>query len=262
MLLGDPPSFDEDDTDPHCCVKPLDAVALPSLAATAACRSRHGPTASCSAPMASRLRYLSTVRPGMPPRPPRLPHTPRQSRLRCGTPSPSPRVPRTFLKVSRGRRLPYLMSTSPASGRMAHRVRSAPAARRSSGMAHPCPTRVHLPPQLRHTRVSRKLRFGTWASPSTSYVWRARTGFPPAVWSPSPSGWLPTTPPQGGSHMGATIAPAPKRHQRNLVSTLAATARKADLAPRHYRIPPPSDMPRKTTSAASGRRSGSDGRAR
>ena len=59
--------------------------------------------------------------------------------------------------------------------------------------------------------------------------------------------------------MAATIAPAPKRHQRNLVSTLAATARKADLAPRHYRNPAPGDMPRKTTSAASRRRSGSDG---
>ena len=61
VLLGDPPSFDEDDTDPHCCVKPLDAVALPSLAATAACRTRHGPAASCSAPMAPRLRCLVTV---------------------------------------------------------------------------------------------------------------------------------------------------------------------------------------------------------
>ena len=121
------------------------------------------------------------------------------------------------------------------------------------------PTRVHLPPQLRHTRVSRKLRFGTWASPSTSYGCRARTGFPPAVWSPSLSGWLPTTLPQGSSHMAATIAPAPKRHQRNFVITLAATARMADLAPRHYRIPPPGDMPRKAPSAASGRRNGSDG---
>ena len=61
VLLGDPPSFDEDDSDPHGCVKPLDAVALPSRAATAACRTRHGPTASCSAPMASRLRCLVTV---------------------------------------------------------------------------------------------------------------------------------------------------------------------------------------------------------
>ena len=36
------------------------------------------------------------VRPGMPPRPPRLPQAPRQSRLRCRTPSLSPRAPRTF----------------------------------------------------------------------------------------------------------------------------------------------------------------------
>ena len=34
VLLGDPPSLDEDDSDPHCCVKPCDAVAVPSLAAT------------------------------------------------------------------------------------------------------------------------------------------------------------------------------------------------------------------------------------
>ena len=53
------------------------------------------------------------------------------------------------------------------------------------------PTRVHLPPQLRHTRVLRKLRFGTWASPSTSYGCRARTGFPPAVWSHQSVGMAP-----------------------------------------------------------------------
>ena len=48
-------------------------------------------------------------------------------------------VPSCPANVSRGRRLPCLMSVSPAIGRMAHRVRFAPAARRSSGMAHPCP---------------------------------------------------------------------------------------------------------------------------
>ena len=86
-------------------------------------------------------------------------------------------------------------------------------------------------------------------------LWRrACTGFPPAVWSPSLSGWLPTTPPQGGSHMAATIAPAPKRHQRKFVSTLAATALQADLAHRHYRIAPPGDRPPEAPSAASGRR--------
>ena len=121
------------------------------------------------------------------------------------------------------------------------------------------PTRVHLPPQLRNTRVSRKLRFGTWASPSTSYGGAPAPDFHRLSGLTSLSGWLPITLPQGSSHMAATIAPAPKRHQRNLVSTLAAAAFKADLAPRHYRIAPPGDMPPKASSAASGRRSGSDG---
>ena len=55
----------------------------------------------------------------------------------------------------------------------------------------------------------------------------------------------------------------PPRHHagiNDLVSNpLGATGRKADLGPRHYRIPPPGNIPRKTPSAASGRRSGSDG---
>ena len=154
VLLGDPPSFDEDDSDPHCCVKPLDAVALPSLAATAACRTRHGPAASCSAPMASRLRCLVTVYgPGC------LPG--HRDYLKLATtvsasmedafsvPSCLADVP----EVSRGRRLPCLMSMSPAIGRMAHRVRFAPAARQSSGMAYPCPrgciSRYAIPPYSR-----------------------------------------------------------------------------------------------------------------
>ena len=121
------------------------------------------------------------------------------------------------------------------------------------------PTRVHLPPQLRNTRVSRKLRFGTWASPSTSYGGAPAPDFHRLSGLTSLSGWLPTTLPQGSSHMAATIAPAPRWHQRNLVITLATTARMADLAPRHYRIPAPGDMPRKAPSAASDRGNGSDG---
>ena len=156
VLLSDPPSFDEDDSDPHCCVKPLDAVALPSLAATAACRTRHGPPASCSAPMVSRLRCLLTVRPGMPPWPPRLPQAPRQSRLRCRTPSLSPRAPANVPEVSRGRRLPCLMSMSPAIDAHAWCTRSIRPCRPSiERHGASVPTRVHLPLQLRHTRVSR-----------------------------------------------------------------------------------------------------------
>ena len=66
-----------------------------------------------------------------------------------------PSCPANVPEVSRGRRLPCLMSTSPATGRMAHRVRPAPAARRSSGMAHPCPRGCISRPQVHHTRVSR-----------------------------------------------------------------------------------------------------------
>ena len=53
----------------------------------------------------------------------------------CRVPSRPANIP----EVSRGRRLPYSMSTTPAIGRLAHPVRFAPTARRSSGMAHPCP---------------------------------------------------------------------------------------------------------------------------
>ena len=41
VLLGDPPSVDEDDADPYCCVMPLDAVALPGVR-----RSGTGPAGS------------------------------------------------------------------------------------------------------------------------------------------------------------------------------------------------------------------------
>ena len=193
--------------------------------------------ASCSAPMASRLRCLSTVRPGC------LPGH-RDFLTRHDSPGfDAGRLLRPLVPRERSRGLarpPPAVSDVHITRHRAHGASGSIRPRRPSAERHgrSVPTRVHLPPQLRHTRVPRKLRFGTWASPSTSYVRRARTGFPPAVWSPSLSGWLPTTPPQGGSHMAATIAPAPKRHQRKIVSTLAATAQKADLAPRHYRNRP------------------------
>ena len=222
VLLGDPPSFDEDDSDPHCCVKPLDAVALPSLAATAACRSRHGPPASCSAPMVSRLRCLLTVRPGMPPRPPPLPRSPRQPRLRCRTSAVSPRAPRVFRTSRETAACRVWMSVPPAIGHL----------------AHPCPCGCISRPQVHHTRVS----CDRGSAPGRRHP-RAMDAAPAPDFHrlsglTSLSGWLPTTPPQGGSNMGATIAPAPKRHQKYLLITLAAAALKADLAPRHYRIPP------------------------
>ena len=254
VLLGDPPSFDEDDSDPHCCVKPLDAVALPSLAATAACRTRHGPPASCSAPMVSRSRCLLTVRPGDASQATATTSnaTTVSASMQdiCRVPSRPANIP----EVSRGRRLPYAMSTPPAIGRMAHRVRFAPTARRSSGMAHPCP---------RGCISRRKSTILAYRATAVRHLGVAIH----ELWIPAPapdfhrlsgltslSEWLPTTLPKGSSHMAATIAPAPKRHHRNLVITLAAAAFKADLAPRHYRIAPPGDMPRKAPSAASGHR--------
>ena len=79
------------------------------------------------------------VRPGMPPRPPRLPRSPRQSRLRCRTPSLSPRAPRTFRTSREAAACRVWMSTPPAIGRPGASARSAPAARRSSAVAYPCP---------------------------------------------------------------------------------------------------------------------------
>ena len=254
VLLGDPPSFDEDDSDPHCCVKPLDAVALPSLAATAACRTRHGPPASCSAPMAPRLRCLSTVYgPGC------LPGH-RDYLTRHDSPGfDAGRLLRPLVPRERSRSLarpPSAVSDVHIARHRTHGASGSTRPRRPSVERHGAsvPTRVHLPPQLRNTRVSRKLRFGTWASPSTSYGGAPAPDFHRPSGLTSLSGWLPTTLPQGSSHMAATIAPAPKRHQNNLVITLAAAALRADLAPRHYRIAAPGDRPRKAPSAASGHR--------
>ena len=59
----------------------------------------------------------------------------------------------------------------------------------------------------------------------------------------------------GDQCVRGTLAPRHHAGTNDLLSkALGATGRKADFAPRHYRIPPPGDMPRKATSAASGRR--------
>ena len=170
VLLGDPPSFDEDDTDPHCCVKPLDAVALPSLAATAACRTRHGPAASCSAPMAPRLRCLVTVYgPGcLPGHRDYLKHHDSFGFDAGRLLSLSPRASRTFQRSREAAACRVWMSTPPAIGRLAHPVRSAPAARRSSGVAHPCPAGASPDASPPYSRIA-SLRIGTSASASTSY---------------------------------------------------------------------------------------------
>ena len=214
VLLGDPPSFDEDDSDPHCCVKPLDAVALPSLAATAACRTRYGPTASCSAPMVSRSRYLLTVRPGMPPRPPPLPQAPRQSRLRCRTSAVSPRAPRTFQKSREAAACRIRCPPRPRSGAWRIGFDSPPPPVNRAAWrirAHAGASPAAAPP---YSRIA-PLRFGTWASPSTSYGCRAHTGFPPAVWSHQSVGMAPdhaaTGRLQHGRYDSASTKAAPEK---------------------------------------------------
>ena len=128
----------------------------------------------------------------------------------CGVPSCPANVP----EVSRGRRLPYLMSTPPAIGRMAHRVRFAPAARRSSGMAHPCP-RGCISRRNSAILAYRATALRHLASPSTSYGCRARTGFPPAVWSHQSVGMAPdhaaTGRLQHGRYNSASTKAAPEK---------------------------------------------------
>ena len=126
-------------SDPHCCVKPH-RCSYPAVA----CGDRGVSHSTWAAGLlfgADGVVVTVSVdrTAGMPPWPPRLPRSPRQSRLRCKDSFFVPSRPANVPEVSRGRRLPCLMSMSPAIGRMAHRVRFAPAARRSSGMAHPCP---------------------------------------------------------------------------------------------------------------------------
>ena len=214
----------------------LDAVALPSLAATAACRARHGPAASCSAPMASRLRYLVTVYgPGC--LPGHRDYLKRHDSLSFDAGLLlRPVVPR---ERSEGLARPptAVSDVHPARDR-AHgasgsiRPRRPSIERRGASVPRGCISRRKS--AILAYRVTAHWHLGV----GIHELWRrACAGFPPAVWSPSLSGWLPTTPPQGGSHMAATIAPAPKRHQRNLLITLAAAALQAALAHRHYRAP-------------------------
>ena len=66
-----------------------------------------------------------------------------------------PSCPANIPNVSRDRRLPCLEVRSARDRALGASGRSAPAARRSSGMAHPCPRGCISRPQVHHTRVSR-----------------------------------------------------------------------------------------------------------
>ena len=165
---------------------------------------------------------------GMPPKPPRPPRSPRQFRLRSRT-SLVPSYPASRQKVSRSRRTAAFGCLDAARQSSRASRRFAPAAFRR--VAHPCPMPVHLPGDSENALASRKRHPGVGVH---ALATAPNAGFPPAVWSPSLPEWPPTMPHKGGSKDGSRVAPAPKRHQRRVFSTLAAAALQRRLAPRHY----------------------------
>ena len=173
-----------------------------------------------------------------------------------------PSCPANVPEVSRGRRLPYSMSTTPAIGRLAHPVRFAPTARRFERHGASVPTRVHLPPASPpYSRIVRP-RFGTWASPSTSYGYRARTGFPPAVWSHQSVGMAPDHAASGqlphGRYDSAGTKAAPEKSCYHPCRCCAPGRFSAPSLP----TPAPGDMARKALFGRFRPPAGSDGHAR
>ena len=142
VLLGDPPSFDEDDSDPHVCVMPCDAVAVPSLAATPACLATWagGLLFGVDGVAGHRFRHAR----GCLPRP----------RDRLGRHDSSGfdqgllwsrRAPRVVRRSREAAALPCSMPVPPVltCRPMAHPVDPPPPP--FSRVAHPCPMPVHLP---------------------------------------------------------------------------------------------------------------------
>ena len=83
VLLGDPPSFDEDDANPHCCVQPRRCSCR-----AVACGDRGVSCDMGRRPLVRRRWRRGSpfpARQGMPPLAPRPPRSPRQSRLRSRT---------------------------------------------------------------------------------------------------------------------------------------------------------------------------------
>ena len=210
---------------------PKDAVAVPSLAATAACLATwaSGLLFGVDGIADYRFRHARECLPLSRDRLGRR-DSPGFDQGLCLVPS----CPASFLKVSRGRRLPCAGCPSePACGRLAH------------PSIHPCPPvdraawriradGVHLP--MRSAILEHRASRGTWTSAAASYGCRARAGLPPAVCRPVCRASPPDNVAAGPQTDGVRLHPAPRRHQKRMFSSLAAAGRNADLAPRHYRI--------------------------
>ena len=228
VLLGDPPSLDGDDADPHCCARPFDAVAVPSPAAAAACLATWAGGLLFGADGVAAAAVNPQMR-GMPPPPPRSSRSPRQRRLRSRTPKPSRRARR----VPRRSREAAALPRWDAECRPAAHPDPPPPPWSASGMAHPCPMPVHLPGELRNALAFRKrhpdVGIPQWM-PRPTQDFRLPSGFPVCR---SPSGHAA----QERLEDGGRIASAPKRHQKRTLSSPAAAGRNADFARCHYLLP-------------------------
>ena len=227
VLLGDPPSFDEDDPDPHCCVKPQRC----SYRAVA-CGDRGVSCDMGRRPLVRRRWRHGSPFPacqGMPPPIPRPPRSPRQFRRRSRTPV-VPSCPVNVPKVSRGCRTAVLDAPCcPSTGGTSFPIRPPPPFDR---VACPC-RRGASPHVIRDTCASR-------------VVWHLGCGCR-KLRLPRPCR-IPAGCPVSRSvevasdhtaiqrrQNGVSVPPAPRWHQNRMFSSLAAAALHADLAPRHYR---------------------------
>ena len=135
VLLGDPPSFDEDDANPHCCVKPQ-KMQLPCRRLRRPRRVlRHGPVASCSASMASRVSVSGT---------------PGDASPGPATTSVATTVPASIKDSARSRRAPRAFRRSREAA--VCRVLDVPANRPCGRLAHP--SIRPCPPEMRRHGAS------------------------------------------------------------------------------------------------------------
>ena len=212
VLLGDPPSLDEDDPDPHCCVKPCDAVAVPSLAAT---RGASFPTLAAGLLFGDDGVVVAVFS---------SPHD-RDASLVPATASPaatvqasiqdlalSRRAPRVVRRSREAAALPCSMPMPPVLTGRPHGAsrRFAPAAFQLRGAS--VPNAGASPRRLQNALASRKRHLGVGNQAMVTAPLpdsRRLSGFP--VWSE----WLPTghhraTPEHLQCTAGTKAAPAPR----------------------------------------------------
>ena len=193
---------------------------------------RHGPAASCSAAMASRVSVSGMPGDASPdPATTSVATTVSASIKDCYL---SRRAPRTFRRSREAAALPHSMPMPPVlTGRaMAHpsiRPRRLKPEMRRRGQSVPAGASPRTTPEcvtVPEAAPERRQPQATTAAPAPDS--RRLSGCP--VWPR----WLPTHRPRAAPN-GVSVPLAPRRHQKRMFSSLAAAALHADLAPRHYR---------------------------